>query len=134
MFIGRRVLAAIGALAFVAFASTDASAGVNARNDPGGGDRFEAVQGSTLRLRISTDLLDNDRATGRDEIRFNSFNDKSQGIANIKRSKNGKFLIVKLANNFEGNTNFRYTIRGSRSGDRDRAKVFLRVGQQASPD
>jgi hypothetical protein len=134
MFTGRRVLAAIGALAFITAASTDASAKVKARNDPGGGDRFEAVQGSKLRLRISSDLLDNDSATGRDKIQFRGAGDEGRGIANIRLSKNGKFLIVKLANNFEGNTSFRYTIRGSRSGDRDRAKVFLRVGADVSPN
>ncbi len=135
------VAAMVGAVGFLGLASTDALAQAN--NDPTGavasGERFLGVQSSTIRINIRNDLLANDR--GR-KIRFRRAflvsgsapnNPSSAGILNIRR--NGNILLVRLRNNFVGDTSFKYEIsaREGRRNVRSRANVFINVLPAVSP-
>jgi hypothetical protein len=140
----KHVIAAVaGAVGLLGLASTDALAQAN--NDPTGavanGDRFLGVQNSTIRIRIST-LLANDRGNN---IRFRraflipgntddgGANPSSAGIARL--SRNGNFLLVRLRNDFVGDTSFKYEIsaREGRRTVRSRANVFINVLPAVSP-
>lgn len=139
----RFIAALAGAVGLLGLASTDALAQAN--NDPTGavanGDRFLGVENSTIRIRIS-DLLANDN--GRN-IRFRrafkisgntgsgGANPSSAGI--LRLSRNGNFLLVRLRNDFTGDTSFKYEI-SNRVGRRtvlSRANVFIRVLDSVSP-
>jgi hypothetical protein len=135
----------LGAVGLFGLTSTDALAQAN--NDPTGavanGDRFLGIQGQTLRLRIS-DLLANDDGFNRRFRRAflvggntgsGGANPSSAGIARL--SRNGNFLVMRLRNDFEGDTSFKYEIsyRARRNGPtlRSSANVFINVLPAVSP-
>jgi hypothetical protein len=131
----------VGGISLLGFASSDALA-VTAFNDPTGavrdGARIVGIQGTKLRIKISS-LLSNDKGRNKQFLRAFKIpgniddggqNPSSAGILRLFLSKNGKFLVVRLRNNFVGDTSFKYEIRGSRQPGgtrRDRANVFIRV-------
>jgi hypothetical protein len=141
----RLIGAIVGGISLLGLASSDALA-VTAFNDPTGavrdGARIVGIQGTKIRIRISF-LLSNDR--GRNIKFLRAFkipgniddggqNPSSAGILRIFRSQNGKFLVVRLRNNFVGDTSFKYEIKGSRQPGgtrRERANVFIRVTQRS---
>jgi hypothetical protein len=130
MMMKRLLVACMGAAAMVGVASAPTFA-ATARDDPTQG-RFETVSGSTLVLRIPRDLLRNDKKRRGERIVFDGFNDHFPGIVNIARR--GNRLFIEIAENFVGNTKFRYRIEGirrHRSTGISKAYVKIRVFSDA---
>jgi hypothetical protein len=143
----RLIGAIVGGISLLGLASSDALA-VTAFNDPTGavrnGARIVGIQGTRLRIRISS-LLSNDRGRNIEFLRAFKIpgnigrggqNPSSAGILRLFRSQNGQFVVVRLRNNFVGDTSFKYEIRGSRQPGgtrRERANVFIRV-TEVSPN